>query len=62
MKKNGLWASPGQDDHLNRPIHNVLSSTPAGENIGWEERGSVGGGGGGGGGVTRHPDGGGRDA
>lgn len=34
MKKNGPWASREQDDHLNRPIPNVLSSTPAGENIG----------------------------
>lgn len=51
MKKNGLWASPEQDDHLNRPIHNVLSSTPAGKNIGWGERRE-------GGGMTHHSDGG----
>ena len=34
MKKNGPWAFRERDDHLNRPIPNVFSSTPAGENIG----------------------------
>lgn len=33
MKKNGPLAARKQDDHLNRPIPNVLSFTPAGENI-----------------------------